>query len=357
MVKKILLSLLAVVLVLVAAGYWAYNLIDRDAFKHDFKNTQKADLPYITENVPEHRGKILAVVTSHSELGNTGKKVGYELTELSRAYYVFEANGFSVDIASPQGGKPPQVLDGDDMNQYDYAFLNDAAASKKLEHTFKLSEVNPDDYQAVYFVGGKGTMFDFVDNPDITRLVEHFYNNNKAIAAVCHGPAALIGAKNAQGDYIVANKAITAFTNDEELLLIPNAPEVFGQLLQDTLTEQGAKFSEGAMYLDNVEVDGNLITGQNPWSVWTMAEATIKQLGYTPKAREITAEEHAVTILNTYHQQGSEQALADAESLLEKQQPYMRNLVFIHSLMAFMQFDVIEGVSLLVFVQKLKNLT
>ena len=227
--KKILLSLLAVVLVLVATGYWAYNLIDKDAFKYDFKNTQKTNLPYITENVPEHRGKILAVVTSHSELGDTGKTVGYELTELSRAYYMFEANGFSVDIASPQGSKPPQILDDGDMNQYDYAFLNDLAASKKLEHTFKLSEVNPDDYHAVYFVGGKGTMFDFIDNPDITRLVEHFYNHNKVIAAVCHGPAALIGAINREGDYIVANKAITAFTNDEELLLIPNAPEVFGQ--------------------------------------------------------------------------------------------------------------------------------
>ena len=118
MMKKILLSLLAVVLVLVATGYWAYNLIDKDAFKYDFKNTKKTNLPYITENVPEHRGKILAVVTSHSELGDTGKTVGYELTELSRAYYVFEANGFSVDIASPQGSKPPQILDDGEMNQY-----------------------------------------------------------------------------------------------------------------------------------------------------------------------------------------------------------------------------------------------
>ncbi|RXJ74042.1 type 1 glutamine amidotransferase domain-containing protein [Veronia nyctiphanis] len=356
MVKKIFLGLLIITGLVVASGFWVYSLVDRDAYKHDFTNTQKSDLPYLTENIPEHRGKILAVVTSHSELGDTGKRVGYELTELSRAYYVFEANGFSVDIASPQGGLPPQVKDGDDMNQYDYAFLNDEVATKKLEDTIKLSDINPHDYQAVYFVGGKGTMFDFIGNPEITELVEHFYNSNKTIVAVCHGPAALLGAKNEQGEHIIANKRITAFTNQEELLLIPDAKEVFGQLLQTSLVEKGAKFSAGAMYLNNVEVDGNVITGQNPWSVWTMAEATIEQLGYTPKQRTVTAEENTLAILSTYHQNGSEQALRFAKSLQQQELPYEQNTILLYAALDFWQLDVIDGVGRLALVQQLKNL-
>ncbi|MFC3031012.1 type 1 glutamine amidotransferase domain-containing protein [Pseudoalteromonas fenneropenaei] len=356
MLKKILIAFVCLVLVLVSAGFWAYGLIDTAALKHNLKTTQKTELAYLSKDIPDNRGKILAVVTSHNKLGNAAKPVGYELTELARAYYVFEANGFSVDIASPQGGTPPQVLDGDDMAEYDYAFLNDIAATEKLADTLKLSEVNPADYQAVYFVGGKGTMFDFIANPEITQLVEHFYNDNKAIAAVCHGPAALLGAKNSQGDFIVTNKKLTAFTNPEELLLIPDAREIFGQLLQDRLVAEGAQFYEGPMYLNNVVIDDNLITGQNPWSVWKMAEATIEKLGYTPKPRTVTAEEYAVEILNIYHLQGRSQALNFAEQLHHNQLPYQRNLVFIHALMAFMQFDLLDGVGMLIFVQQLKNL-
>ena len=102
--------------------------------------------------------QILAVVTSTDVMGASGKTTGYELTELARAYYVFEANGFEVDIASPLGGQPPVVIDGDDMKQFDFAFLNDPVAQNKVSHSIAVADVDPQDYEAVYFVGGKGAM-------------------------------------------------------------------------------------------------------------------------------------------------------------------------------------------------------
>ena len=208
------------------------------------------EIPYLSENKIVKRGKILAVVTSTDSIKNTDKSTGYELTELSRAYYIFEANGFEVDIASPKGGEAPVVLDAEDMYEFDYAFLNDPIAQHKAKNTIKIDHVIAEDYEAVYFVGGKGTMFDFPDNKSIQSIVKEYYQKNKVIGAVCHGPSALVNVTLDNGTSLLENKQISGFTNEEELLLIPDAATIFPFLLQDKITAQGASFNQGEMYLD-----------------------------------------------------------------------------------------------------------
>lgn len=333
--KWSLLVVTSLILVLVVFGWWFMNLLpvlDKDV---DLTITQATDIPYLSENQVPLRGKILAVVTSTDMMGTSGKSTGYELTELSRAYYVFQANGYAVDVASPLGGQPPVVIDDDDMGPYDFAFLNDSIAQYKTSHTLAMNEVVAEDYQAVFFVGGKGAMWDFPENKAIQSLVRDYYQSGKVIGAVCHGPAALVNVTLDNGRPLLENKTVSGFTNEEELLLISDAKTIFPFLLQDKLAAQGAQFNEGAMYLENVSHDNNLVTGQNPWSTWKLAETMIAQLGHTPKYREITGEENAVQVLEAYETHGSEKAkeLID-EMSLAKDRPISRELLAVHSLLA-----------------------
>ena len=230
------------------------------------------------------------------------------------------------------------VIDDDDMAEFDYAFLNDPAAQKKVKHTIPMSEVNPQQYEAIFFAGGKGAMFDFPDNKDIQRVVRELYQDDKVVGAVCHGPAALANVVLDNGKPLVANKSVSSFTNAEELLLIPEAESIFPFLLQDKLMAQGAKFNEGPMYLDTVSKDTNLITGQNPWSTWSLAEAMVRELGYKPKYREVTGEENAMRVLLVYAAEGSQQARALISHIADvKREPLARELIAVHSLVAAMR--------------------
>ncbi|MGD1947846.1 MAG: type 1 glutamine amidotransferase domain-containing protein [Croceivirga sp.] len=280
-------------------GWWFMSLIPEKEERELIKQTTVNDLSYLNENIPACRGKVLAVVTSATEMGNSGKGTGYELTELSRAYYVFQANGFEVDIASPKGGEPKVIIDDEDMGSYDFAFLKDSLAQYKSKHTLPVAHINPSDYKAVFFVGGKGAMFDFPTNKAIQNLVRELYQSNRVVGAVCHGPAALVHVTLDNGQHLLQDKMVSGFTNDEELFLIPEAEDIFPFLLQRELEAQGAKFSEGATYLEHISHEKNLVTGQNPWSTWKMAETMIEEMGYTPKYRKLTAEENTVTELKT----------------------------------------------------------
>lgn len=357
MIKKILIVTVVVAATLFAAFQgtkgWVMSLLPQKAHFTALKATQTADLPYVTQNVPVHRGKILAVMTSVDKMGED-KETGYEHTELARAYYVFVANGFEVDFASPKGGKPPVVVDGEDMGAYDYAFMNDELIQQQLNNTMSLAQVNPEHYEAVYFVGGKGTMFDFPNNPDVHRITKALYQNDKVISAVCHGPAALVNVQLDNGEMLLANKQVTGFTNEEELFLIPDAKEIFPFLLEDKLIQQGAKFQGGMTYLEQVVQDGKLITGQNPWSVWMMAEKVVAELGYTPKARIRTPEEYSVDLLMTYAQHGYDAAEAE---LYKQPYAYQKILIVMHGIMAFMQFDISQGIDILKLADTLKDLT
>lgn len=337
--KWSLITFSALLVILFCFGLWFKSLLPPKEV--GLENSLAQHLPYLSENVLPKRGKILAIVTSTDTMGSSEKATGYELTELARAYYVFQANGFEVDIASPLGGKPPVVIDDDDMSAYDYAFLNDSIAQYKTSHTIAVQDINSNEYQAVFFAGGKGAMFDFPDNKAIQAIVREYYQSNKVVGAVCHGPAALVNVLLDNNRPLLENKTVSGFTNEEELLLIPDAESIFPFLLQDKLTAQGAQVNEGTMYLEKISHDTNLITGQNPWSTWKLAEAMIKQLGYIPKYREITAEENAVHVLSIYHQQGSEKAKEMIKKMMViEEKKINRVLIASHSIVAVMKGDI-----------------
>ncbi len=337
--KWSLLGFLGIIMLLFGFGWWFISLLpSRDA---EMSKTQVTDLPYLSQNIIPVRGKILAVVTSARTMGSTDKSTGYELTELSRAYYVFQANGFEVDIASPLGGEPQVVIDDEDMGKFDFAFLNDSLAQQKVKHSIPVSNIQPELYEAVFFVGGKGAMFDFPENKAIQSIVRSLYQSNKVVGAVCHGPAALVNITLDNGQPLLENKKVSGFTNEEELLLIPEAETIFPFLLQDKLMAQGAQFNEGAMYLENISHDKNLITGQNPWSTWKLAETMISQLGYQPKYREITPEENAMMVLKAYEAEGSQKAKRLVEKMsVQENKVIARQLIAAHSVVAVMRGDL-----------------
>ena len=318
----------------VGIGGFAYvRALDLDSQLPASAESTVADLAFMHDAMPATRGKILAVVTSTSHFPGGQKKAGFELTELSRAYYVFRANGYEVDIASPQGGSPPMRLDEEDVVAADYAFLNDREARAQLDASLRLREVEPARYAAVYFVGGKGTMFDFPDDPDLQRIVRTVYQAGGVIGAVCHGPAALLEVVLDDGTPLLRGRRVAGFSNAEELFLIEDARERFPYLLQDRLTEKGAHYVEGPMYLDNTVVDGRLVTGQNPWSTWSTAEAMVRALGHAPVARAPGRDEIAMQVLAAYHREG-----ADAARTLRAAHPEAdTRLLLMHAVVAGMQ--------------------
>ncbi|WP_188150518.1 type 1 glutamine amidotransferase domain-containing protein [Teredinibacter waterburyi] len=314
-------------------------IISGSSNDENLANTKPEDIAYL-EKPASGRGKILAVVTSTGEIGNTGMETGYELTELSRAYYVFHTNGFEVDIASPNGGRPPVVIDEDDIGKYDYAFMNDIAAQKKVNNSIPLNEVIPGEYKAVYFVGGKGAMYDFPNNSSIQKIIREYNKEGKVISAICHGPSAFVNVMLSDGTPFIANKNVSAFTNNEELFLIPNAKEVFPFLLQDKLTEQGALFEEGSLYLEHLSQSGSVLTGQNPWSIWPLADAIVKELGYSPRKRAKTPEEHSIDILLTLDAEGLDEAKAlTLEAIEISPQAIKKQLITTHALIATLNME------------------
>ncbi|MEO9871739.1 type 1 glutamine amidotransferase domain-containing protein [Ekhidna sp.] len=353
-VKWSVISITGLIISVVLLGVWFMNLIPK--FDQSIKQTTLNDLPYLSENIVPKRGKILAVVTSTNIMGSSNKATGYELTELSRAYYVFQANGFEVDVASPLGGEPPVIIDNDDMGAYDYAFMNDPEAQRKTRNTIPIADVNPEDYQAIYFVGGKGAMYDFPDNEHIQSIVQKYYESDKVIGAVCHGPAALVNVKLENGQSLLENKVITSFTNEEELFLIPDAKVIFPFLLQAKLEDNGALFNDGIMYLENVSHDGNLVTGQNPWSTWKLAETMIQQLGYTPKFRIITSEELAIQVLNSFEKEGYSHTKKMIDEFYSATSGEVdRTLIAMHGIVAGMQWKIGKSIGLIRLVSYIKT--
>lgn len=328
---------LAVCLLLAGGGWASVASLELDAEPRANEAATAADLAFLHQGVREHRGRILAVLASTERFDGGRRKAGYELTEISRAYWVFVANGYEVDLASPLGGEPPMVLD-DGLVEADYAFLNDPTARRKLAGTLPLAKVDPMRYDAVYFVGGKGAMFDFPGNPDIERIVQAIAPRG-VVGAVCHGPAALVGLQRPSGQPWLQGKRLTGFSNAEELFLIEDAHEVFPWLLQDEIVRQGGQFVEGPMYLNNIVVDGRLVTGQNPWSTWSVAEAMVEALGHEPVARALTAEEISVQLLAVYHERG-----LGAATQAKKHSPRSdKRLLVMHALVAAMQWRLGEA--------------
>ncbi len=356
--KWFLITTFSITLAIASFGYWFISLLRPVAPRTNLELVTPQQIPYLSQDSIPYRGKILTVVTSCDSMGNSGKRTGYELTELSRAYYVFRANGFEVDVASPLGGEPAVIIDDDDMGIYDFAFLNDPIAQKKTQKTLPISEVVAEDYRAIYFVGGKGAMYDFPDNEHIQSIVSNYYRSEKVIGAVCHGPAALTHVTLPDGQPLLSNKRVSSFTNQEELLLIPEAKDIFPFLLQSELSQQGAVFQEGGLFHNQVSHDGNIITGQNPWSTWTVAETMIKQLGYAPKMRGQTGEEYSVEVVMLYDDEGYDKAKNVLASYYkgDSGQPD-RMLLAAHGIIAAMQWDLVKMINMIRLISYAKSLS
>lgn len=222
---------------------------------------------------------ILMVLTSHADLGDSGHKTGFWLEEFAAPYYVFVDGGVEVTLASPQGGQPPldpRSNEPESQTKATKRFEQDTAAQQQLAHTIPLDQINPDDYDALFFPGGHGPMWDLASSEPVARLVEHFYRQGKVVSAVCHGPAALVGANTEAGSPILQGKRVTGFTNQEEAAV--ELDQVVPFLLETRLTELGGQFSCADLFQPYVVTDGQLITGQNPPSSEPAAQAVLEAL-------------------------------------------------------------------------------
>jgi len=219
--------------------------------------------------------KVLIVLTSHSDLGNTGHKTGFWVEEFAAPYYVLADAGVQVTIVSPKGGQPPvdpksELAEFQTMSTH--RFDKDAALKEKLAHTLKISDVKVEDYDAVFYPGGHGPLWDLANDLNSIALIENFYNQKKPIAFVCHAPGVLRKVKLPNGEPLVKGKDLTGFSDSEEEAV--QLTKIVPFLLEDELKKLGANYSKGPDWGSYVKVDGLLITGQNPNS----SEAAAKEL-------------------------------------------------------------------------------
>jgi len=217
--------------------------------------------------------KVLIVLTSHGELGNTGEKTGFWIEEFASPYYVLADAGAELTLASPKGGQPPvdpKSESADAQSSYTKRFYGDYDLIDKMAHTFKLSEVNEADYDAVFYPGGHGPLWDLATDATSIALIENFYKNNKPVAFVCHAPAAVLKVKAPDGEPLVKGKVVTGFSDTEEDAV--KLSKVVPFLLEDELKKLGALYSKGDNWSSYVKTDGLLITGQNPASSEAVAK-------------------------------------------------------------------------------------
>ena len=227
---------------------------------------------------------ILMVLTSHDRLGDTGKPTGFWLEEFAAPYYVLKDAGHRITLASPAGGQPPLDPKSDEPDAQTDAtrrFNDDEEAKAALAETERLADLDPARFDAVFFPGGHGPMWDLAEDADVKRIIEELARAGKPVAAVCHGPAVFKQAVNADGAPLVQGKRVTGFTNEEEQAV--GLTDVVPFLLEDLLREQGADFSRAEAFQPHVVRDGILITGQNPASSEPAAEALLEALVKEPE--------------------------------------------------------------------------
>ncbi len=223
---------------------------------------------------------ILMVLTSHDQLGNTGKKTGFWLEEFAAPYYVFKDAGVQITLASPQGGQPPLDPKSDDENAQTDAtrrFKADAEAQKQLASTVPLSSVKAGDFDAVFYPGGHGPLWDLAEDAQSIALIEKTFAAGKPLALVCHAPGVLRHTKAPDGSPLVQGKKVTGFTNSEEDAV--QLTKIVPFLVEDMLKANGGVYSKGPDWAPYVLIDGTLVTGQNPASSEQGAHALLKLLG------------------------------------------------------------------------------
>ncbi|GAB1643436.1 type 1 glutamine amidotransferase domain-containing protein [Krasilnikovia sp. MM14-A1259] len=217
--------------------------------------------------------KVLIALTSHGELGDTGRRTGFYVPEAAHPYALFTEAGYAVDFVSVAGGEPPR----DGVKPDDTAvaeFL--AEQGSRLANTPAAGDVDPAEYDAILFAGGHGTMWDFPDSAALANLASRIYENGGVVAAVCHGPAALVNLTLSDGSYLVEGKEVSAFTNEEETAV--GLMDAVPFALETALVERGAKFTKAENFAEHAVADQRLVTGQNPASARKVARLTLAQL-------------------------------------------------------------------------------
>jgi len=219
---------------------------------------------------------ILMVLTSHDQLGNTEFKTGFWLEEFATPYYIFKDAGVNITLASPKGGQPPldpKSDEADFQTEATHRFKNDKAAQAVLADTRKLSDISAGDYDAIFYPGGHGPLWDLSNDSNSIDLIETMFTAGKPVAAVCHAPAVLLNTKLADGSPLVKGKSVTGFSNTEEDAV--QLSQIVPFLLEDSLKENGATYSKGDDWQPYAVKDGLLITGQNPASSAATARALL----------------------------------------------------------------------------------
>jgi putative intracellular protease/amidase len=222
---------------------------------------------------------ILMVLTSHDRLGDTGKKTGFWLEEFAAPYYVFKDAGATLTLASPRGGQPPLDPKSDEPDAQTEAtrrFRGDPAAQQALANTVKLSGVSAENFDAVFYPGGHGPLWDLAEDADSIRLIETMAASGKPVAAVCHAPGVLGRVKGPDGAPLVKGKRVTGFTNTEEAAV--GLTDIVPFLVEDMLVKNGGKYSKAGDWAPYVVTDGLLVTGQNPASSEPGAHALLTLL-------------------------------------------------------------------------------
>ncbi|MBW3114560.1 type 1 glutamine amidotransferase domain-containing protein [Bacillus sp. MCCB 382] len=215
--------------------------------------------------------KILMVLTNESKIDDE-HETGLWLSEFAEPYEEFINQGFGVDVASLKGGRiplDPNSLDDEQVEKW-------KGVTKELDQTLVLSQLNVNEYSGIFLPGGHGTMFDLPESPELQKALTHFAENDKAIGSVCHGPAGFVGTKLSNGKWLVEGRSLTAFTNEEEQQTGLDSLMPF--LLETKLREQGAQFEKSEAWSNHVITDGKFVTGQNPQSSQSAAEAFVKVL-------------------------------------------------------------------------------
>ena len=222
---------------------------------------------------------VLFVLTSHDKLGNTGKKTGFWIEEFASPYYYLADKGVEVTLASPAGGQPPIDPSSDkpeNQTEATIRFKADKALQEKLSRTVPLADVSAQDFDAVFYPGGHGPLWDLAESKDSAALIERFYGMEKPVAFVCHAPGALKNVKNTDGEPLVKGKKVTGFTNTEEELV--KLTDVVPFLVENMLKENGGIYSKAGDFEPYALEDGLLITGQNPASSEKVAEMLLNKL-------------------------------------------------------------------------------
>jgi putative intracellular protease/amidase len=223
--------------------------------------------------------KILMVLTSHDRLGNTDKKTGFWLEEFAAPYYVFKDAGAEITVASPLGGQPPLDPKSDEEGAQTDAtrrFKKDTSTVRALANTLKLRDMLASDFDAVFFPGGHGPLWDLAENAYSIALIEEMLKSSKPVSAVCHAPAVFLHTKRADGEHVVEGKNVTGFTNTEEQA--SGLSDVVPFLVEEMLQKNGGKYSKAPDWQPHVVTDGLLITGQNPASSEATAVALVAKL-------------------------------------------------------------------------------